>query len=47
MKILIAEDDLVSRKLLGTTLKKWGYEVHAFPDGTSAWGVFRKAISLN
>lgn len=42
MKILIAEDDLVSRKLLDTTLKKWGYEVHAFPDGTSAWECVQK-----
>lgn len=37
MDILIAEDDLVSRKLLQATLKKWGYNVFAFPDGQAAW----------
>jgi two-component system, cell cycle response regulator len=37
MKILIAEDDIVSRRLLQATLTKWGYEVVAACDGTQAW----------
>lgn len=37
MKILIAEDDLISRRLLEATLKKWGYEVVVTCDGTQAW----------
>ena len=37
MKILIAEDDAVSRCLLETTLKLWGYDVTAAPDGSRAW----------
>lgn len=37
MKILIAEDDNVSRRLLEVTLSKWGYEVTACVDGVAAW----------
>lgn len=37
MKILIAEDDLVSRRLLEATLTKWGYEVAHACDGLAAW----------
>jgi DNA-binding response OmpR family regulator len=37
MKILIAEDDLVSRRMLEATLQKWGYEVLAVTDGLAAW----------
>lgn len=39
MKILIAEDDPVSRKLLESYLTKWGYEVAATSDGNAAWDV--------
>jgi phosphoserine phosphatase RsbU/P len=37
MRILIAEDDAVSRRLLETVLTRWGYEVVAAGDGTEAW----------
>ncbi len=37
MKILIAEDDPISRRLLEVTLNKWGYEVVSCPDGSVAW----------
>ena len=37
MRILIAEDDLVSRKMLEATLSRWGYEVMITCDGDSAW----------
>lgn len=40
MKILIAEDDQISRKLLTTTLKQFGHEVKAFDNGTDAWAAF-------
>jgi sigma-B regulation protein RsbU (phosphoserine phosphatase) len=36
MKILIAEDDAVSRRLLEVTLTDWGYEVQVTCDGLSA-----------
>jgi len=41
MQILIAEDDLTSRKILGGYLKKWGYEVTATADGEQAWEVLQ------
>lgn len=37
MKILIAEDDAVSRRLLEAALRKWGHEVTALNSGTAAW----------
>jgi DNA-binding response OmpR family regulator len=40
MKILVAEDDLISRKLLTTTLKQFGHEVKAFDNGAEAWAEF-------
>jgi DNA-binding response OmpR family regulator len=37
MKILIAEDDQVSRRLLEATLTRWGYEPVVACDGPQAW----------
>jgi diguanylate cyclase (GGDEF)-like protein len=37
VRILIAEDDLVSRRVLEGFLGKWGYEVVAATDGEEAW----------
>lgn len=37
MKILIAEDDPVSRRLLEAALLKWGYEVIVTTNGKEAW----------
>jgi len=37
MKILIAEDDPVSRRLLQATLNKWGYQVTITANGKEAW----------
>jgi DNA-binding response OmpR family regulator len=42
MRILIAEDNLVSRKLLSVVLKKWGHEVVAVDDGKAAWDELQK-----
>lgn len=41
MKILIAEDDVVSRRLLEATLVRWGYQVVAARDGREAWNVLQ------
>ncbi|HXE81276.1 MAG TPA: response regulator [Vicinamibacterales bacterium] len=41
MRILIAEDEPVSRRLLQKTLEQWGYEVVICEDGTSAWNALR------
>jgi two-component system NtrC family sensor kinase len=40
MKILIADDDPVSRRLLQNYLQKWGYEVTTAQDGAEAWRLF-------
>lgn len=37
MRVLIAEDDPVSRRVLQSSLLKWGYEVEVASDGTEAW----------
>ena len=42
MKILIAEDDPVSRRILEATLVKWGYEVSVALDGTEAWEMLQR-----
>jgi len=36
MRILIAEDDIVSRRLLGSALTKWGFDVLSCADGAEA-----------
>jgi phosphoserine phosphatase RsbU/P len=42
MKILVAEDDLVSRTMLSRLLTSWGHEVVATVDGRAAWDVLEK-----
>ncbi len=37
MRILVAEDQSVSRHILVANLRKWGYDVTAVADGTQAW----------
>src|SRR5205823_14511465 len=41
MKILIAEDDVVIRRLLQSFLEAWGHQVVAAPDGVEAWRLFQ------
>jgi two-component system cell cycle response regulator len=41
MRILIADDSVVSRHLLDATLRKWGYEVVIACDGIEAWNVLQ------
>jgi two-component system, cell cycle response regulator len=43
MKILIAEDDAVSRRILEVHLVKWGYEVIVTRNGDEAWRVLESA----
>jgi diguanylate cyclase (GGDEF)-like protein len=43
MRILIADDSLVSRRLLQAMLVKWGYEVVTTEDGDAAWEELRRA----
>ena len=42
MRVLIAEDDAVSRHLLEATLHKWGYEVVVASDGLQALEILRQ-----
>jgi len=41
MKILIAEDDPVSRRLLQAILVRWGYDVAVARDGIEAWEMLK------
>ena len=40
MKILVAEDDAVTRKILVVTLERLGWDVIQAEDGTTAWQLF-------
>lgn len=42
MKILIAEDDFISRRLLQKILLGWGHEVLTAENGQEAWDIFLK-----
>ena len=44
MKILIADDSIVSRHLLDATLRKWGYEVVLASDGNEAWEILQGKV---
>jgi two-component system cell cycle response regulator len=41
MKILIADDEPVSRRMLQGMLEKWGYDVIAVQDGDEAWALLK------
>lgn len=43
MKVLIAEDEPVSRKILQKTLENWGYQVTAASNGREALAAFRES----
>lgn len=43
MKVLIAEDESVTRLVLKMTLESWGYEVVEACDGSAAWTVLQEA----
>ncbi|HCE44853.1 MAG TPA: diguanylate cyclase response regulator [Lentisphaeria bacterium] len=43
MKILIAEDDAVSKRMIESTLARWGFEVISTTDGMQAWEIISSA----
>jgi two-component system cell cycle response regulator len=42
VRVLIAEDDAVSRRVLESFLLKWGYEVLIARDGSEAWALLQE-----
>ncbi|OGL47388.1 MAG: hypothetical protein A2161_11645 [Candidatus Schekmanbacteria bacterium RBG_13_48_7] len=42
MKILVVEDDVVSRIILEKSLENWGYETVVAEDGIVAWGIYKE-----
>jgi serine/threonine protein kinase len=42
MKVLIADDDPMWRKLLAQNVQKWGYEVVEAEDGQQAWNILQE-----
>ena len=42
MNVLIADDSVVSRRLLEASIKKWGYESFTAVDGEQAWEMLQK-----
>lgn len=47
MRILIAEDEPISRRLLESSLIKWGHEVVVTTDGAQAWNVLQAPDAPN
>jgi len=47
VKVLIAEDDPVSRRLLEAFLRKWGYDVMVTSAGSEAWEVLNEPEAPN
>ena len=47
MKILIAEDDLVSRTILKRAVEKFGHECLAAEDGEKAWELYRESSGVD
>jgi diguanylate cyclase (GGDEF)-like protein len=42
MRVLIADDSVISRRLLEAPLRRWGFEVAAASDGEEAWECLRQ-----
>ena len=42
MKVLIADDDSVWRKLLSQNVQSWGFEVATAEDGQEAWDILHE-----
>jgi phosphoserine phosphatase RsbU/P len=42
MKILIAEDEYITRLMVQVSLEKWGYRVECVSDGNDAWEALQK-----
>ena len=41
MRVLLAEDEVVQRRLMEANLTRWGYEVVVARDGAEAWGLLQ------
>ena len=42
MKVLVAEDEAVSQRILKNYLEKWGYEFELVSDGAAAWELLQQ-----
>ncbi len=47
MKILIAEDEKITRTMLARKLNNWGYEVVSAADGNGAWEILQQKDAPN
>ena len=47
LRVLAAEDEPVSRRLLEVELQKWGYEVRTVVDGEAAWEAYQSPLAPN
>lgn len=45
MKVLVADDDAITRRMVEVILRKWGYEVVVADDGDRAWQVLQEEDS--
>jgi two-component system cell cycle response regulator len=45
MKILVADDEAVSRRMVEALLMKWGYEVASAVDGDAAWELLKAPLA--
>ena len=45
MRVLIADDDIISRGVVKALLLKWGYEVLEVGDGNKAWNILKEKDS--
>ncbi len=45
MRVLIADDDIISRAVVKALLLKWGYEVLEAGDGNQAWNILKEKDS--
>lgn len=43
MRILIADDDIIARKLIAAALTRDGHQVEAFEDGEALWAAFEES----
>jgi two-component system, cell cycle response regulator len=41
-RVLVVEDDAMFRKILGSWLESWGYQVTIAEDGTKAWAILQQ-----
>ena len=47
MRVLVADDDAITRKLLQASLTRFGYEVTLCSDGTQAWQILQQENAPN